>query len=235
MVCVGIILTLTLEQVFSHLHGEGDHGDQTPLLSAPPPLSISKESLSQSQPQRGFSSEYARVDVDEGYYETVVESKQISLERAFVKAVVLEVSVAVHSIIIGFGLGSLGEEDVGTIRVLMIALSFHQYFEGVSLGTAICETNLGAFTKTCFAVVFSLTFPVGLVLGIVTENNSTGSSVQGFANAVAAGSLIYSCLVEMVAETFMEHSLRTKHHLKFSMIFSFSLGVAMLAGLAVWA
>ena len=54
-------------------------------------------------------------------------------KKAFVKAIVLESSVAVHSIIIGFDLGTLGSEaDVPTIRVLMIALALHQFFEGIS-------------------------------------------------------------------------------------------------------
>ena len=45
------------------------------------------------------------------------------------KAFILEVSVAIHSIVIGFGFGSLGENELSTIKALLIALCFHQLFE----------------------------------------------------------------------------------------------------------
>jgi solute carrier family 39 (zinc transporter), member 1/2/3 len=159
-------------------------------------------------------------------------------QRAVVRAIVLETSVAVHSIIIGFGLGSLSRDSVSTIRVLMAALTFHQYFEGVSLGTAVSETKFSQSLSIGLAVVFSCTVPVGVVIGILTErfqDSADGGGVQGFANAIAAGSLIYSCLVEMVAESFMEEALRKLHSLKFFMIVSFTLGVGSMAMLAMWA
>ena len=53
----------------------------------------------------------------------------------YLKIGIFECSVALHSIIIGFDLGSLGAEDISTITSLMIALAFHQYFEGFALGT----------------------------------------------------------------------------------------------------
>ena len=78
-------------------------------------------------------------------------------KKALVKAIVLESSVAIHSIIIGFDLGNLGSEaDVSTIRVLMIALAFHQFFEGIffhrrrnysiPLNTLLCGCMIRHFT-----------------------------------------------------------------------------------------
>ncbi|KAL3578894.1 hypothetical protein D5086_020398 [Populus alba] len=48
---------------------------------------------------------------------------------------VLELGIVVHSIIIGISLGASGSPK--TIKPLMAALSFHQFFEGMGLGGCI--------------------------------------------------------------------------------------------------
>ena len=47
----------------------------------------------------------------------------------------LEAGIAVHSVIIGLAFGTLGEMD--TVKPLLAALVFHQFFEGIGLGFAI--------------------------------------------------------------------------------------------------
>lgn len=49
----------------------------------------------------------------------------------------LEVGIIVHSIIIGISLGA--SESPKTIRPLMAALIFHQFFEGMGLGSCITQ------------------------------------------------------------------------------------------------
>jgi zinc transporter 1/2/3 len=47
----------------------------------------------------------------------------------------LEISVAVHSIIIGIALGSAaGAEELPSMEAYLIAICFHQFFEGMALG-----------------------------------------------------------------------------------------------------
>jgi zinc transporter ZupT len=153
--------------------------------------------------------------------------------KAFIKTLVLEISIAIHSIIVGFGFGLLVENL--TVKVLIIALSFHQFFEGVSLGTTIAETALASNTKLIFSIIFSTTMPLGIAIGLLTTSASgAGSSVQGYANSLASGSLLYSSLVEMVAELFNADSLRHAPYTRVSMVLSFALGCGILATLAVW-
>lgn len=54
--------------------------------------------------------------------------------RALLKAYVLEGAIAVHSIIMGVSLGSMQEDELDNIKILMIAYAFHQFLEGISLG-----------------------------------------------------------------------------------------------------
>lgn len=50
---------------------------------------------------------------------------------------VLELGIVVHSVIIGISLGA--SEDPDTIKPLLAALSFHQFFEGMGLGGCISQ------------------------------------------------------------------------------------------------
>jgi zinc transporter 1/2/3 len=53
-----------------------------------------------------------------------------------IKAYMMEISVAIHSVIIGIALGSLaGPDNLAPLVALLIAISFHQFFEGLGLGT----------------------------------------------------------------------------------------------------
>ncbi len=50
---------------------------------------------------------------------------------------VLELGIVVHSVIIGISLGA--SQSVDTIRPLLAALSFHQFFEGMGLNARPLE------------------------------------------------------------------------------------------------
>ncbi|KAL4272747.1 hypothetical protein GQ457_13G000540 [Hibiscus cannabinus] len=53
---------------------------------------------------------------------------------------VLEVGIVVHSVVIGISLGASQSPD--TIRPLVAALSFHQFFEGMGLGGCISQVSV---------------------------------------------------------------------------------------------
>jgi solute carrier family 39 (zinc transporter), member 1/2/3 len=50
---------------------------------------------------------------------------------------VLELGIIVHSVIIGISLGA--SESPKTVRPLVAALTFHQFFEGMGLGSCITQ------------------------------------------------------------------------------------------------
>ena len=103
--------------------------------------------------------------------------------KALIKAIVMEVSIAVHSIIIGFNLGTLPEDSLEEVKILMIAFSFHQFLEGVSLGTAvITQTGFSLKAKSLFGLFFSLTLPIGIIIGMTSTSDAeddTGLLVAG--------------------------------------------------------
>eukprot|EP00268_Persea_americana_P036045 TRINITY_DN35539_c0_g3_i2.p1 TRINITY_DN35539_c0_g3~~TRINITY_DN35539_c0_g3_i2.p1 ORF type:complete len:277 (+),score=42.69 TRINITY_DN35539_c0_g3_i2:149-979(+) len=65
------------------------------------------------------------------------ETSSGDLIRHRVVSQVLELGIVVHSVIIGISLGA--SESPSTIKPLVAALSFHQFFEGMGLGGCIVQ------------------------------------------------------------------------------------------------
>jgi zinc transporter 1/2/3 len=77
--------------------------------------------------------------------------------------VVLEFGIGVHSVLIGIALGISTEEFVP----LLIAIAFHQFFEGLALSAVMLNIAYKqAWTAVLFLVGYVLSTPLGVVIGI---------------------------------------------------------------------
>ncbi|MED6134256.1 hypothetical protein PIB30_035322 [Stylosanthes scabra] len=72
-----------------------------------------------------------------GHAHGLVPSKSSELLRHRVISQVLELGIVVHSVVIGITLGASMSSE--TIRPLVGALTFHQFFEGMGLGSCITQ------------------------------------------------------------------------------------------------
>ena len=214
-----------------HCHGH-DRSHHAALAQVQP---IAARPASPQHLQRLMSHDHAEHDHILG---NVLNSNGL---QTLITAYVLEISIAVHSVIIGVDLGLLSSpsENV-TIITLMVALCFHQFIEGVGLGSAIQASrgSLGDSKVIGFVLIFSFTMSLGVIIGIATssENSSAAQDIaKGVANSFAAGSLLYISLSEMVASYFGASDLKHRPRLRLSMLASFSLGVLIMAIIAVWA
>lgn len=152
------------------------------------------------------------------------------------RAVILEGCVTVHSVLIGYDFGLQSTNAGGTMTVLMIALCFHQFFEGLGVGTVFLESELPPKVSIASAIVFAVGLPAGIILGLVHEDDSeSGSITAGCANAIAAGSLMFSSMTEMIGHDFFDHGLDGRLLLKLQMYFSLVVGFGAMAAIAVWA
>ncbi|KAF3450052.1 hypothetical protein FNV43_RR06131 [Rhamnella rubrinervis] len=150
---------------------------------------------------------------------------------------VLELGIVVHSVIIGISLGA--SQSPNTIRPLVAALSFHQFFEGMGLGGCIQQAKFKLQTVVIMVVLFSLTTPVGIAVGIgisntYNDNTPTALTIQGIFLAASAGILIYMALVDLLAADFMNPKLLTNFKLQLGTNFSLLLGAACMSLLAKW-
>lgn len=162
-----------------------------------------------------------------------------------VKAYMMEMSVAIHSVIIGVDLGSQsGIDNLPVLRALMIAISLHQFFEGLGLGATLQEAQvqLGKSKIIIFIITFAMTVSIGVVIGILVTLKNEGAPLTddanyatGCLNSLAAGILIYVSLVEMAAEDFQAASIASNTTLKTKMMLALMLGAFFMAILAIWA
>ncbi|XP_068655436.1 zinc transporter 8-like [Aristolochia californica] len=160
------------------------------------------------------------------------------LTRHRVISQVLELGIVVHSVIIGISLGA--SERPADIRPLVVALSFHQFFEGMGLGGCIVQAKFMSRAVATMALFFSLTTPLGIAVGIgissvYNENSPTALIIEGIFNSAAAGILIYMALVDLLAADYMSQRLQTQGRLQIWVSLSLLLGAVCMSLLAIWA
>jgi zinc transporter 1/2/3 len=160
-----------------------------------------------------------------------------------IKAYMMELSVALHSVIIGMSMGVLSQpSEMETLHSLIVAISFHQFMEGLGLGTVLQSPslNLSPIKRYLFITMFGISVPVGIIIGIlITRNGTPGHDrtlalITGSLNSLAAGILIYVALVEMVAEDFQASAIATRGGLKACMIAALLAGSCIMALLAAF-
>ncbi|XP_037472531.1 zinc transporter 5-like [Triticum dicoccoides] len=160
------------------------------------------------------------------------------LVRHRVISQVLELGVVVHSLIIGMSLGA--SDFPSTVRPLVPALTFHQLFEGIGLGGCIVQAKFRLKSVVAMGLLFSLTTPAGIGVGIAIssvydESSPTALVVQGLLEAAAAGILVYMALVDILAEDFSKPRVQSRARLQLALNVSLLLGAGLMSLLAVWA
>ncbi|KAI3979479.1 hypothetical protein MKX01_001671 [Papaver californicum] len=151
---------------------------------------------------------------------------------------VLELGILVHSVIIGIVVGV--SQSPSTIRPLIGALTFHQFFEGIGLGGCITQAKFITKYVVWMCAFFALTTPGGIAIGIgitnvYSETSPTALIVQGVMNAAAAGILIYMSLVDLLAAIFMDTKLQENSKLQFSSYVTLLFGAGAMSLIAKWA
>ena len=128
------------------------------------------------------------------------------------QCLLLEAGILFHSVFIGMALSvSVGPPFV----VLLIAISFHQTFEGLALGSriaAITSFPPSSPKPWLMALAYGATTPIGQAIGLGVHNlydpeGEMGLLMVGIMNAISSGLLLFAGLVELLAEDFLsDHS-----------------------------
>ncbi|PSS11125.1 Fe(2+) transport protein [Actinidia chinensis var. chinensis] len=160
------------------------------------------------------------------------------LLRYRVVAMVLELGIIVHSVVIGLSMGA--SNNTCTIKPLVAALCFHQMFEGMGLGGCILQADYKLFKKAAMAFFFAVTTPFGIALGIALsktykENSPTALITVGLLNASSAGLLIYMALVDLLSADFMGPKLQGSIKLQIKSYVAVLLGAGGMSLMAKWA
>ncbi|KAL4890654.1 ZIP zinc transporter-domain-containing protein [Aspergillus ambiguus] len=127
--------------------------------------------------------------------------------KEIMQVYMLEMGILFHSVFIGMSLSvSIGSEFV----ILLIAIVFHQTFEGLALGSRIAVLSWPekAWQPWLMSLVYGCTTPIGQAIGLATHSlyspdSEVGLLLVGIMNAISAGLLIFASLIELMSEDFL--------------------------------
>lgn len=133
---------------------------------------------------------------------------QHAQQKLLLQCLLLEAGILFHSIFIGIALSVA----TGTsFLVLLLAISFHQTFEGLALGSriaAIPQFGSSSPKPWLMALAYGTTTPLGQAIGLGVHGlydpaGEAGLLMVGVMNAVSSGLLLFAGLVELLAEDFL--------------------------------
>jgi zinc transporter 1/2/3 len=170
-----------------------------------------------------------------------LEKTEAQNQKLLLQCLLLEAGILFHSIFIGMALSVA----TGTsFAVLLVAISFHQTFEGFALGSRISAIRFptGSMKPWLMALAYGTTTPIGQAIGLAIHTlydpaSQTGLLTVGFMNAVSSGLLLFAGLVELLAEDFLSDesyvTLQGKRRLQACA--SVVSGAALMALVGAWA
>ncbi|KAJ8106425.1 hypothetical protein OPT61_g9544 [Boeremia exigua] len=135
------------------------------------------------------------------------EKTEAQNQKLLLQCLLLEAGILFHSVFIGMALSvATGTSFI----VLLVAISFHQTFEGFALGSRISAIRfpVGSPKPWLMALAYGTTTPIGQAIGLAIHTlydpfSQTGLLMVGFMNAISSGLLLFAGLVELLAEDFL--------------------------------
>jgi solute carrier family 39 (zinc transporter), member 1/2/3 len=120
---------------------------------------------------------------------------------------VFEFGVIFHNILVGLTVAVAGKE----FKLLYGVLTFHTLVEGLALGSRLADThwpNSKAWTSYVLAVVFALSTPVAIGIGLGVRstydpNSMVALMANGVLGSISAGILIYTGFLQLLAKDFL--------------------------------
>ncbi|TVY38681.1 Zinc-regulated transporter [Lachnellula subtilissima] len=154
---------------------------------------------------------------------------------------ILEFGVIFHSVFIGLTLAVTGDE----FNVLYIVLAFHQTFEGLGLGSRLATAEWPkkkSWMPWALGFAYGMATPLAIAIGLgvrqtFTPNSQKTRVVNGVFDAISAGILIYTGLVELMAHEFMFNPEMRKSSIKMMLLafLCMCVGAGLMALLGKWA
>ena len=94
--------------------------------------------------------------------------------------------------------------------VFLVAICFHQSFEGLALGSRIAALKFPSTSPRPWLMVlgYGVTTPIGQAIGLLVHKmydpqSAGGLLMVGFMNAISSGLLLFAGLVQLLAEDFL--------------------------------
>ncbi|RHW68513.1 cation transporter [Trypanosoma brucei equiperdum] len=186
----------------------------------------------------------AALDAYDGHHcHYAVGMPQSRTKRLF-SAMFMEFAVTVHSVFIGLAVGIARDAETKT---LLVALAFHQMLEGLALGARLVDAELSLKLEMLFALLFSVSAPLGTAIAVGTiaiwNVSMVGTAfviTQAVTSAVCGGMLLYLAFCLMLSDfpsDMQKHAGKDKvrrFFRCFGMFAALWLGAALMAFIGKW-
>lgn len=163
-----------------------------------------------------------------------------SYKTQLITIVILDLGIIFHSIFIGLTLAVSGEG----FNTLYIVLVFHQTFEGLAVGTRLVGVpwpESKSWKPYYLGLGYAFSTPLAIAAGLgVRASFEPGSAttllVNGVFDSIAAGNLIYTGLVELMAHDFLYNPRMADVSLRELLAATglMALGAALMALVGLW-
>mmetsp|Transcript_16016 Transcript_16016/g.34667 ORF Transcript_16016/g.34667 Transcript_16016/m.34667 type:complete len:307 (-) Transcript_16016:1505-2425(-) len=154
-------------------------------------------------------------------------------------AMIVEAGILCHSILIGFDLGLNTKTQW---RTLVVAVCFHQFFEGLALAQVILEAELPTRKIVYMTLFYSFTTAIGVAIGIATHTaaGTEGTSLKlfiGILNSFCGGVILYIGMISLFVPWFLRNKQLQLASKRVSLLgfFGIALGFAAMAIIGIWA
>lgn len=156
------------------------------------------------------------------------------------RVLTLESGILVHSVLIGL---DMGMQSGSSYDALLIAIAFHQFFEGFALSQILIEARLEAVWMLIVAVAFyAITTPAGIAAGIAVhsfydEDSVSACLTMGIMDSLAGGILIYMGLTSLLSSWIVNSIPLARAHWSRPLVafIGLALGLISMAVVGKWA
>ncbi|KAL0941827.1 fe(2+) transport protein 3 [Colletotrichum truncatum] len=160
-----------------------------------------------SEEKQGSQVVVAEVKQEDPFYDAEGQVVDPAVYRKMsLNITMLEGGILFHSVFVGMTISI----TIDGFIILLIAILFHQMFEGLGLGSRIAAVPYpkGSIRPWVLVVAFGTTAPIGQAIGLATRNtydpdSAFGLIIVGVFNAISSGLLLYAALVDLLAEDFL--------------------------------
>ncbi|KAL9105971.1 MAG: hypothetical protein Q9227_008926 [Pyrenula ochraceoflavens] len=128
------------------------------------------------------------------------------LKKMSLQITLIEGGILFHSVFVGMTVSI----TIDGFIVLLVAILFHQMFEGLGLGSRIAAVPYpkGSIRPWLLVFAFGTTAPIGQAIGLLTRSSydpesAFGLIIVGTFNAISSGLLLYAALVDLLAQDFL--------------------------------
>lgn len=151
-----------------------------------------------------------------------------------------ELGCVAHSVVLGLALGVMTDAKE-LVLTLTIVLAVHQAVEGLALGSVLAATQrLSRRKKYVLALVYAVTLPAGIAGGLLASNSYDPTApvavlVQGVANGLSGGLLLYVSMFSLLGAELSQHDLLHRPLLAAGLMLAVLCGAAVMCVIGLWA